>query len=120
MSGGDGGDDLPGRRMLINPAKMKPNPAITEAVWEKLVSVPSQTLPKRLTSLAHELAADGMLTEAGKLAHAEMHKVPEGTRAWYKDEITALGKAVMTVEGKGLKTDMKAGAMISLKSRTMR
>ena len=118
MSGGDGGDDLPGRRVLINPAEMKPNPAIAEAVWEKLVSLPSQTLPKRqarpvkrLTSLAHELAADGMLAEAGKLAHAEMHKVLEGTRARYKVEITASRQAVMTVEGKSLKTDMKAGEM---------
>lgn len=118
MSGGDGGDDLPGRRVLINPAEMKPNPDIAEAVWEKLVALPSQTLPKRqarpvkrLTSLAHELAADGLLPEAGKLAHAEMHKVLQGTRARYKDEIAASRKAVMTVEGKSLKTDLKAGEM---------
>ena len=118
MSGGDGGEDLPGRRVLINPTEMKPNPAIAEAVWEKLVAMPSQTLPKRqarpvkrLTSLAHELAADGLLAEAGKLAHAEMHKVLQGTRARYQDEIAASRKAVMTVEGKSLKTDLKAGEM---------
>ena len=74
MSGGDGGDELPGRRVLINPQAMNPNPAIPEAVWEKLLSLPSQSLPKkqarpvkRLTSLAHELAADGLLPEAGKI-----------------------------------------------------
>ena len=118
MSGGDGGEDLPGRRVLINPTEMKPNPGIAEAVWEKLVAMPSQTLPKRqarpvkrLTSLAHELAADGLLAEAGKLAHAEMHKVLQGTRARYQDEIAASRKAVMTVEGKSLKTDLKAGEM---------
>jgi len=118
MSGGDGGEDLPGRRVLINPAEMKPNPGIAEAVWEKLVALPSQTLPKRqtrpvkrLTSLAHELAADGLLAEAGKLAHAEMHKVLQGTRARYKDEIAASRKVVMTVEGKSLKTDLKVGEM---------
>ena len=118
MSGGDGGDDLPGRRVLINPTEMKPNPGISEAVWERLLSLPSQTLPKRqarpvkrLTSLAHELAADGLLPEAGKLAHAEMHKVLQGARVRYQDEIAASRKSVMTVEGRSLKTDMKAGEM---------
>lgn len=118
MSGGDGSEDMPGRRVLINPSEMKPNPAIEEAVWEKLLALPSQTLPKRqarpvkrLTSLAHELAADGLLPRAGKLAHAEMHKVLQGARARYKDEIDASRKAVMTVEGKSLKTDLKAGDM---------
>ena len=81
---------------------MRPNP---EDVWQKLLSLPSQTLPKRharpvkrLTSLAHELAADGRLPDAGKTAHAEMHKVLEGARARYKDEIEAARKAVLTVE----------------------
>jgi type III restriction enzyme len=118
MTGGDGGEELPGRRVLINPAEMKPNPDISEAVWEKLVSLPSQTLPKRqarpvkrLTSLAHELSADGLLPGAGKLAHAEMHKVLQGARARYKDEITAARKSVLMVEGKSLKTDLKVGEM---------
>lgn len=118
MSGGDGGEDLPGRRVLINPIELKPNPAIPEAVWDKLLALPSQTLPKRqarpvkrLTSLAHELAADGLLPEAGKLAHAEMHKVLQGARARYKDEIAAARKTVLTVEGRSLRTDMKAGGM---------
>jgi type III restriction enzyme len=118
MSGGDGGDDLPGRRVLINPVELKPNPAITEEVWGKLLSLPSQTLPKRharpvkrLTSLAHELAVDGLMADAGKQAHAEMHKVLNGIRARYKAEIDAARNSVMTVEGKSLKADMKGGAM---------
>lgn len=118
MSGGDGGEELPGRRVLVNPAEMKPNPEIPEAAWEKLVSLPSQTLPKRqarpvkrLTSLAHELAADKLLPEAGKLAHAEMHKVLQGARARYKDEIADARKAVLTVEGKSLKADLDAREM---------
>jgi hypothetical protein len=87
-------------------------------VWEKLLSLPSQTLPKRqarpvkrLTSLAHELATDRLLPEAGKLAHADMHKVLQGARARFTDEIAASRQAVMTVEGKSLKTDMKTGEM---------
>lgn len=118
MSGGDGGDDLPGRRVLINPVELKPNPAIPEAVWDKLLSLPSQSLPKRharpvkrLTSLAHELAVDGLLEDAGKAAHAEMHKVLDGARARYKTKIETARKSVLTVEGKSLKADLKGGGM---------
>lgn len=118
MSGGDGGDDLPGRRVLINPVELKPNPSITEPVWDKLLSLPSQSLPKRharpvkrLTSLAHELAVDGLLKDAGKAAHAEMHKVLDGARARYKAEIETARKSVLTVEGKSLKADLKGGGM---------
>lgn len=110
MSGGDDGEDLPGRRVLINPVELKPDPALPEAVWDKLLSLSSQTLPKRhaspvkrLTSLAHELAVDGLLVDAGKAAHAEMHKALNGIRARYKAEIEAARKSVLTVEGKSLK-----------------
>jgi len=118
MSGGDGGEELPGRRVLINPDEMKPNPAIPQAVWDKLLSLPSQSLPKRqakpvkrLTSLAHELAADGLLPEAGKKAHAEMHKVLNAARERYKSEIAKARKTVLTVEGKSLKTDLETREM---------
>lgn len=118
MSGGDGGEELPGRRVLINPVELKPNPSIPEDVWEKLLSLPSQTLPKRharpvkrLTSLAHELAMDGLLADAGKAAHAEMHKVLDGLRARFKAEIETARKSVLTVEGKSLKADLKGGGM---------
>lgn len=118
MSGGDGGDDLPGRRVLVNPVELKPNPSIPESVWDKLLSLPSQSLPKRharpvkrLTSLAHELAVDGLLEDAGKAAHAEMHKVLDGARARYKAEIETARKSVLTVEGKSLKADLKGGGM---------
>ncbi|WP_410473454.1 DEAD/DEAH box helicase [Guyparkeria sp. TX1] len=118
MSGGDGGEELPGRRVLINPDEMKPNPTIPEVVWDKLLSLPSQSLPKRqakpvkrLTSLAHELAADGLLPGAGKKAHADMHKVLNGAQERYKTEIENARKAVLTVEGKSLKTDLKTQEM---------
>ena len=91
---GDGGEELPGRRVLINPREMKSNPAIPEGVWTRLLSLPSQTLPKRqarpvkrLTVLAHELAADALLSDAGKKAHAEMHKVLDGAQVQYAEEI---------------------------------
>lgn len=109
MTGSDGGDQLQGRRILVNPEEMLANPAVPEAVWEKLLSLPSQTLPKkqskpikRLTSLAHELAFDEILPGAGALAHAEMHKVLNAARQRYKDKISQARQAVLTVEGRTL------------------
>ena len=60
MKGGvDEGDSaLKGRRVLINPIEVKQNSEIAEELWNKLETLPSQTLPKkvakpikRLTSL---------------------------------------------------------------------
>lgn len=118
MTGDDGGEDLPGRRVLINPCEMKPNPSIPEEVWQKLLSLPSETLPKRqsrpvkrLTALAHELAADSLLPDAGKIAHAEMHKVLDGAQVRYADEINSARRNVLTVEGKTVKADVETGDM---------
>jgi hypothetical protein len=118
MSGGEAGEELPGRRVLINPQEMKPNPAISEDVWQKLLSLPSQTLPKRqarpvkrLTALAHELAADALLTDAGKKAHAELHKVLDGALVRYAVEIRKARNSVMTVEGKTVKADVESKEM---------
>lgn len=118
MSGGEAGEELPGRRVLINPREMKPNPAISEDVWQKLLSLPSQTLPKRqarpvkrLTALAHELAADALLTDAGKKAHAELHKVLDGAQVRYAVEIRKARDSVMTVEGKTVKADVETKEM---------
>ncbi len=118
MTGGDTGEELPGRRVLINPREMKPNPAIPAEVWDKLLSLPSQTLPKRqarpvkrLTALAHELAADDLLADAGKIAHREMHKVLDGAQVRYADEIKKARDAVLTVEGKTVKADVETKAM---------
>ncbi|BCA78920.1 DEAD/DEAH box helicase family protein [Desulfuromonas sp. AOP6] len=114
MKGGDDGKDLPGRRVLINPKEMTPNPAVAEPVWEKFRSLPSQSLPqrgakpvKRLTALAHELAWDKLLPGAGKTAHKEMHKVLDAIQERYAKEIAAARKDVLTVEGKSLNADMK-------------
>lgn len=118
MSGGEAGEELPGRRVLINPREMKPNPAISEDVWQKLLSLPSQTLPKRqarpvkrLTALAHELAVDGLLADAGKKAHAELHKVLDGAQVRYAEEIRKARDSVMTVEGKTVKADVETKEM---------
>ena len=118
MTGAEAGEELPGRRILINPREMKPNPGIPEDVWQKLLSLPSQTLPKRqarpvkrLTALAHELAVDGLLADAGKKAHAEMHKVLDGTQIRYAEEIKKARESVLTVEGKTVKADVETKGM---------
>lgn len=111
------GDDTlsaPSGRVLVNPVEMKSNPAASQAVWEKFESLPSQTRPqrgakpaKRLTALAHELAADDILPSAGKLAHAEIHKVLDAAQEHYKADIEKKRDAVMTVDGKTVVADLK-------------
>ncbi|MBU2955829.1 DEAD/DEAH box helicase family protein [Marinobacter sp. F3R08] len=113
MTGSDGGDSLKGRRVLINPEEVLANPYVPEAAREKLLSLPSQTLPKRqskpikrLTSLAHELAFDEILPGAGASAHFEMHKALNAARQRYEDQISEARQAVLTVEGKTLNASL--------------
>ena len=115
---GEAGEELPGRRVLINPRDMKRNQAMPQDVWDKLTSLPSQTLPKkqarpvkRLTALAHELAADSLLADAGKIAHGKLHKVLDGAQVTYADEIKAAREAVLKVEGKTIKADVETKAL---------
>ncbi|WP_370169521.1 hypothetical protein [Sphingobium abikonense] len=100
MSAGETGEDLPLCRVLLRPIEVHPNPDIPETVWDKLLSLPSQTLPKRLarpvkrlTALAHEMANDGLLPDAGKKAHAEMHKVLDQARTDLAAQIATMMKS---------------------------
>lgn len=118
MSGGDAGDKLPGRRVLINPKEMAPNPDVAQAVWDKLTSLPSAAMPKkqarpvkRLTALAHELAADGLLPNAGKKAHAHLHSVLDAQRVALAADIAKARTDVLTVEGKTVSTDIETQEM---------
>jgi hypothetical protein len=111
-----GGDTPPTGRILINPKEMKPNPAVPETVWEKFVSLPSQTRPQRgakpairLTALAHELASDGLLPGAGGKAHAAMHKMLDDFIAEREQAFAEKRAAVMTVEGRTIIADLKTG-----------
>ena len=111
------GDDTipPSGRILVNPIDMKPNQAVPADVWDLFETLPCQTRPqkgakpaKRLTALAHELASDGILENAGKLAHAQMHKTLDIFQETEKTKIEAKRKAVLVVDGKTLIADMKA------------
>ncbi|SAK40945.1 Type III restriction enzyme, res subunit [Caballeronia fortuita] len=105
-------------RVLINPSTMGPNPNVSEPVWEKFVSLPSQTRPqqsakpaKRLTALAQELITDNFLPGAGKKAHDLMHKVLDDAREKFKDKIEARRTAVLEIEGVTVKGNIKDQVM---------
>jgi hypothetical protein len=116
MTGGDTEGDTPLKRVLIQPVELHPNPAMPQALWDKFVSLPSQSLPKktarpikRLTALAHELAQDGLLPDAGKKAHAALHKVLDGLRADLAADIAKARAEVLMVEGQTLVADIATG-----------
>lgn len=113
----EGGADTPTfGRLLVNPKEMTTNPAATAAVWEKFVSLPAQTRPQqgakapiRLTALAHELAWDGLLSNAGQKAHAAMHKVLDTFLKGRAGEFATKREKVMTVEGRTVEADLRSG-----------
>lgn len=115
-----GGDTPPLGRVLINPREMRANPAVTDDIWKKFSALPSQTRPQqgakppiRLTSLAHELSVDDLLADAGKKAHAAMHKVLDDFVEARRAEFLEKKKAVTTVEGRTVLADLRDGRMQS-------
>lgn len=110
------GDDSspPSGRILLDYVEVKPHPDASLAVWEAFEEIPSQTRPqrgakpvKRLTALAHELASDGILPGAGRLAHAELHRALDIFQDDYQVLIDEKRKSVMTVDGKTFIADLK-------------
>lgn len=105
------GNDLPtgetvGPRVLVDPQVMMPNRAIPDEVWELFQALPAETLPrkhanpiKRVTALAHALAADRLLADAGKIAHERLHGVLNGLSAQYAKDLSKAVEDVLTVAG---------------------
>lgn len=113
MSGDDNYQATPGR-ILVNPIQMLPNPDVSEKVWSKFESLPSQTRPqrgakpaKRLTALAQELADDGILDGAGRKAHQAMHNALDEFQNDFHEKIKIKRDSVMTVDGRTVVADMK-------------
>jgi type III restriction enzyme len=101
-------------RILINPQDMTPNTEVSNDVWSKFTSLPSQTRPQRgakppirLTALAHELAMDALLPDAGSLAHMEMHQFLDKFIVERASDFSEMKKAVTTVEGRTVLADMR-------------
>lgn len=95
-----------GQRVLINPQLMTPNDRVPAEVWSRFTDLPAETLPrkhanpiKRLTSLAHALAADGLVAQAGQTAHTRLHGVLNGLAAQYPTELKKAESSVLTVTG---------------------
>ena len=116
--GDEDGGGFEGRRVLVNPVEMAPNPDVPSEVWDKFLSLPSQAKPrkdvrqvKRLTSLAHELAFDSLLPGAGKKAHAQMRRALDAARSLYVEQIATSHSTVLEVLGKTLQTDVDAKDM---------
>lgn len=112
-----GGDMPPTGRILINPKEMKANPDTPSTLWDNFVSLPSQTRPQRgakpairLTALAHELAADGLLPGAGSKAHSAMHKMLDEFIAENEAVFSQKRAMVMTVEGRTIIADLPTGS----------
>lgn len=88
-------EEMPGsgasKKILVDGRELRPNSAITDGVWEKWDSLPTQTLPKRgarpvkrLVALAQALAMDGVLPGALSAAESEMHSVLDGYATRYR------------------------------------
>lgn len=118
MKGGD--DDssgpLEGRRVLIHSKEVFPTTEVSNEVWERLTSLPSQSLPqrgtkpiKRLTALAQILSSDALLENAGREAHEFLHKVLDSAKVRYSKELISARQSVLTVEGKSLTVDIGEG-----------
>lgn len=95
-----------GQRVLVDPQLMTPNDRVPDSVWALFADLPAETLPrkhanpiKRLTSLAHALAADGLVPEAGREAHGRLHGVLNGLAAQYPKELGKAEADVLTVAG---------------------
>lgn len=95
-----------GKRVLIDPELMTPNAVIPDEVWQLFGELPAETLPrkhanpiKRLTSLAHALATDGIVPDAGKAAHERLHGVLNGLAAQYSTDLAQSEKDVLSVSG---------------------
>jgi hypothetical protein len=114
------GDDTQGAtpgRILIDYAEVKPNPDVPVSVWQVFEALPSQTRPqrgakpaKRLTALAHELASDGILPNAGKLAHSTLHDALDRFQRDNRETIVARREGVLTVDGRTVRADLHGNA----------
>ncbi|MFM0307133.1 DEAD/DEAH box helicase family protein [Paraburkholderia sp. RL17-383-BIF-A] len=113
ISGDDTQAATPGR-ILIDYVEVKPNPDAPPSVWQAFEALPSQTRPqrgakpaKRLTALAHELASDGILPNAGKLAHAALHEALDKFQGDNRETIEARRETVQTVDGRTVRADLR-------------
>jgi hypothetical protein len=105
-----------GRRVLFDPVALYPNPAIEQAVWDKLEEIPSVTIPKmnvkpirRLTALATALSKDGLVTDAVEQAHQHLHGVLDGRTVQFAKKVADARDDVLTMEGEEVRGRVGGG-----------
>ena len=105
---------LPGRRVLINPREMKPNPAIPEDVWESpaVAALPDPAQAAGPPGQAADRAgarAGGGRPAAGRRQEGSCGDAQGARRAQvrYADEIAKAREGVLTVEGMTVVTDVR-------------
>lgn len=105
----DGTGGGAGRRVLLDPVDLVPNPTIPGAVWMALDEVPSQTLPRsaarpvrRLAALAQALSRDDLKEGARKDAYRRLFAKLDGLLIQHKAEVAAASHGILEVEGETL------------------
>lgn len=118
LHGQSGSNSNASQRVLINPIEMLPHPDVPDELWELFTSLPTYLLPRqqnnplrRLTSLAHELAKDDLLADAGKKARDIMHKALDACFVQFQTEIEEQTKKVKLVNGESLTINTKDGTI---------
>lgn len=111
---GSGGG--PGRRVLFDPIPLQPNSAIEQAVWDRLATIPSVTIPRkdvkpirRLTALATALSKDGLVDNAVDQAHTSLHAQLDGLAVQYKQKVAKARADVLTMEGEEVRGRLGGG-----------
>lgn len=107
---GGQGDEVPGRRVLIDPVDLSINPNVPEEVWEAFDRLPTQTIPRgnakpiqRFTALATALAKDSVKENAVRSAFELLEGAVNGGVAQYPKEYAAQLQEVKTIHGKTIK-----------------
>lgn len=102
---GDDPPPPPGKSLLINPATMLWNNAISEEVRDCLAAIPSKASPrtpakpiKRLLQMAAELALDQLLIDPNAIAHSQLYAVLDGQAAQHAQMITAEVDNILTAD----------------------
>lgn len=104
------GEEMVGRRVLIDPVGLEINPEIPEEVWEIFDQLPSQTIPRgtvkpiqRFTVLATVLAKDHIKENAVNSAFELLAGAVRGGVAQYAREHKKQLQEVKTIYGKTIK-----------------
>lgn len=98
-----------GRKVLLDPRELMPNPHVPETVWKVWDTLPTLSVPvkgarpvKRLVSLAQALSSDGLRRGALREASARLHTVLDNFTREYPAEVNKARQEVWDVHGQTL------------------